>query len=184
MTSTVTYTTAKQLAALREDGRRYELITGELRTMSPAGNEHGRIAISLGWRVASYVEKNQLGVTFAAETGFLIGRNPDTVRAPDFAFISRRRIDKVGPVQGYWPGAPDLLAEVVSPGDTFADVEEKTLCWLAAGTRVVWVIDPKLRTVKVHRSPSDVTELSAAATLDEPELLPGWSVVVGDLFPK
>ena len=184
MSSIVVPTTADQLAVIPDDGQRYELVEGELRVMSPAGNEHGRIALKLGWRVAAFVEENQLGATFAAETGFLIRRDPDTVRAPDFAFITRQRIDEVGPVTGYWPGAPDLLAEVVSPHDTFSDVEAKALGWLAAGTRVVWVVDPSQQHVTVYRSPSDIAVIEADGILDAKDLLPGWSIVVGDLFPK
>jgi Uma2 family endonuclease len=176
--------TAEQLLALPDDGQRYELVDGELQVMSPAGNEHGRIALKLAWRVAKFVEQNRLGETFAAETGFLIGRNPDTVRAPDFAFITQKRIDEVGPVAGYWPGAPDLLAEVVSPGDSFSDVEAKALSWLVAGTKVVWVVDPRQRHVTVYRGASDISVVSADEILEATNLLPGWSVVVGDLFPK
>ena len=183
MASIATRTTADQLAAIPDDGQRYELVAGELKVMSPAGNEHGQIAAELGWRVSAFVRENDLGVTFAAETGFLIQQNPDTVRAPDFAFVTKKRIDAVGRVTGFWPGAPDLLAEVVSPGDSFSDVEEKVLCWLNTGTKVVWVVDPRQQHVTVYRSPSDITVIEADGMLDAPELLPGWSVRIGDLFP-
>ena len=86
-------------------------------------------------------------------------------------------------MKGFWPGAPDLLAEVVSPGDSFSDVEEKVLCWLNAGTKVVWVVDPRQQHVTAYRSPSDITVIEADEMLDAPELLPGWSVRIGDLFP-
>ena len=184
MSSTVSPTTAEQLAAMPDDGQRYELVHGELRMMSPAGNEHGRIASAIGWRVGSFVNEHQLGATFAAETGFLIRRDPDTVRAPDFAFVSQRRLDEVGAVSGYWPGAPDIAAEVVSPTDAFSDVEQKALEWLAAGSQVVWVVDPRQRHVTVYRSPNEITVLESDTRLDAPDLLRDWSVPVGDLFPK
>jgi Uma2 family endonuclease len=184
MASIALQTTADQLLAIPDDGRRYELMAGELRVMSPAGNEHGKIALKLAWRVAGFVEEHRLGETFAAETGFLIARNPDTVRAPNFAFITQQRIDDVGSVAGYWPGAPDLLAEVVSPGDSFSEVEAKTLGWLEAGTKVVWVVDPGQRHVTVYRSPADITVIESEGCLEAPDLLPGWSVAVKDLFPK
>ena len=184
MASIALPTTAEQLASIPDDGQRYELLDGELKVMSPAGNEHGKIALKLGWRVAAFVEQNKLGETFAAETGFLISRDPDTVRAPDFAFITQQRIDDVGPVSGYWPGAPDLVAEVVSPNDSFSEVEAKALCWLAAGTKVVWVVDPRQRHVTAYRSASNITVIGTDEILNADDLLPGWSVVVGDLFPS
>ncbi len=150
--------------------------------MSPAGNEHGKIAIRLGWRVAKYVEEQGLGAVFAAETGFLISRNPDTVRAPDLAFITKQRIDEVGPVAGYWPGAPDLAVEVVSPSDSFSELEAKTLLWLSSGTQVVWVVDPRQKHVTVYRGPGEIEVLEGEAIL-QTRLLPGWKIRVGDLFP-
>lgn len=184
MASIATYTTAEQLLAIPDDGRRYELVEGELRTMTPAGNEHGRIAAELCSLVSAFVRKHRLGAYFAAETGFLIQRNPDTVRAPDFAFITQQRMDEVGAVKGYWPGAPDLLAEVVSPNDSFSDVEQKALGWLRAGSTAVWVIDPGQRHVTVYCSASNIAVIEPDGVLDCPELLPGWSVLVSDLFPN
>lgn len=163
-------------------GRRHELIRGELRSVSPAGNQHGRIAMRLGWRVAQFVEENELGLTFTAETGFLIEEDPDTVRAPDFAFVSQARSTAVGEVAGFWPGAPDLAVEVVSPNDSFSDVEAKSLQWLNSGTHTVWVIDPQQRHVTVYRGPDDIQIRDAGEILDSLELLPGWSVLIGDLF--
>jgi len=184
MASIALQTTADQLLAIPDDGQRYELIAGELRVMSPAGNEHGRIAAELCSRVSSFVREHGLGAYFAAETGFLIAQNPDTVRAPDFAFVTQQRIDEVGSVAGYWPGAPDLLAEVVSPGDSFSEVEAKALGWLEAGTKVVWVVDPRQQHVTIYRSPCNITVVKSEASLKAPDLLPGWSVAVKKLFPK
>ncbi len=107
-----------------DDGFRYELVQGELRQMNPAGNVHGRVTMSVAWRLAHYVDENRLGTVYAAETGFRLSSNPDTVRAPDVAFVSRARVEAVGEVEGFWPEAPDLAIEVVSPGDSFAEVEE------------------------------------------------------------
>ena len=173
-----------QLLTMPEDGRRYELIDGELRTMTLGGNEHGRIASAIDWRVGPFVSEHRLGATFAAETGFLIAQNPDTVLAPDFAFVCQRRLDEVGKVSGYWPGAPDLLAEVVSPGDSWSNVEAKALKWLACGSKVVWVVDPQQRHVTVYRSARNISVLGADTELSEPELLPGWSIPVAALFPE
>ena len=174
--------TAQQLAVQPANGARFELVRGELRTMPPAGNEHGRVTVRLTWRLAQHVEARELGVVFAAETGFLLETDPDTVRAPDLAFVCKSRREATGDVAGYWPGAPDIAAEVISPGDSFSDVEEKALAWLAAGTRVVWVVDPRQKHVTVYRSRDDIVVLDCSSELAEPDMLPGWRVRVCDLF--
>ena len=79
----------------------------------------------IGWRLAQYVEEHDLGAVYAAETGFILARNPDTVRAPDVAFVSRERLRAAAAAPGYWPGPPDLAVEVVSPSDTFSEMEGK-----------------------------------------------------------
>jgi Uma2 family endonuclease len=93
--------TAEELLRMPHDGFRYELVGGELRKMTPAGNAHGRIAMRVAWSLARHVEENQLGTVHAAETGFKLARDSDTVRAPDVAFVSRARIEAVGEVEGY-----------------------------------------------------------------------------------
>ena len=110
VTTQVQLTTADELLRHPSDGYRYELIEGELKKMAPAGNEHGMLALRLAAKLWNFVDANELGVAYAAETGFKISANPDTVRAPDAAFVSQKRLGEVGPVQGYWPGAPDLAA--------------------------------------------------------------------------
>ena len=119
--------TAEELARMPDDGCRYELVRGELKQMPPSGGPHGNVANEVSWSLTSHVKAHQLGIVFAAETGFRLSSNPDTVRAPDCAFVSRERIERIGIPEGYWPGAPDLAIEVVSPGDSFTEVEEKVM---------------------------------------------------------
>jgi Uma2 family endonuclease len=128
-------TTAEELLRIPDDGFRYELVREKLRKRTLAENTHGRIAALLTGSLVQHVIAHQLGKIYAAETGFKISSDPDTVRAPDVAFIQQQRLQKIGPVEGYWPGAPDLVAEVVSPNDRYTDVEEKVSDWLDAGTR-------------------------------------------------
>lgn len=174
--------TADELLCMPKDGCRYELVRGELRKMSPAGYEHGKVAMRLGWRLAQHVEQNGLGTVSAAETGFLLSSAPDTVRAPDVAFVNSERIAALGETPGFWPGAPDLAVEVVSPGDTYTEVEEKAIEWLEAGSSLVIVVDPRKRTATVYRSLDDIVILTQRDTLDGGDVVSGWSMKVGELF--
>ncbi|CAN5860086.1 Uma2 family endonuclease [soil metagenome] len=174
--------TAEELLHMPDEGDRRELVRGEVRTMAPAGNVHGKIAMSLAAKLFQYVNENDLGVVFAAETGFKLAGNPDTVRAPDVAFVSRDRAEAVGDVEGYWPGAPDLVVEVISRNDPYTEVEEKVSSWLEAGTVMVVIVNPRNKTVSVRRSEKDITVLQESDTLDGGEAVPGWSLPVHDIF--
>ena len=182
MTVTHRPITADELLQMPEDGVRRELVEGEVREMAPAGNIHGRIAVRVAAPLFRYVEENDLGVVFAAETGFKIGSNPDTVRAPDAAFVRRERVEEVGEVEGYWPGAPDLAVEVVSPNDSYAEVEEKAAAWLLAGTRAVVVVEPRTRTVTVRFSRTEIRVLTEGDVLDVGGVVPGWKLPVAEIF--
>ena len=180
--STRTLTTAEELLALPDDGLRHELVAGELTTMTPAGDEHGRIAGALLVIAGGFVREHGRGAVYAAETGFRIATDPDTVRAPDFAFVARERLPEVSAPRGFGRGAPDLAAEVVSPGDTYEAVQAKVLQWLEAGTRLVWVVTPATRTIAVHAPGRDVRMLGEADTLDGGDVLPGFSCRVAEIF--
>ena len=131
--------TAEELLRMPGDDFVYELVDGELRKMSPAGFEHGRVAMRIGASLSTFVIQRHLGEVTAAETGFVLRRNPDTVRAPGVAFV---RQDRLVPSSGYFPGPPDLAIEVVSPSDTYSEVDAKVLDWLRSGVRMVVVVDP------------------------------------------
>ena len=174
--------TAEELLRLPDDGYRYELVRGELRKMAPAGYLHGRVAINVTTPLDRHVRVHDLGVVCAAETGFKLASNPDTVRAPDVAFIRRERVQEVGDAEGYWPGAPDLAVEVISPSDTFADVQEKVFDWLQAGTRMVILVMPRKRAVTVYRSLADMMMLTEHDMLDGGDVVSGWKIPVRELF--
>jgi Uma2 family endonuclease len=182
MSATAQLITADDLLKMEDDGFRYELVKGELRRMAPAGHEHGRVAARFTWRLAQHVETNDLGIVYAAETGFLISSNPDTVRAPDVAFVSRNRLKQAQKKQGYWPGAPDLAVEVVSSNDTYAEVEEKAIAWLEASALLVLVLNPRKHTVTVYRSLNDIVILNEDAMLDLNHAVPRFRIAVRDIF--
>lgn len=182
MSTTLQQVTAGELFAKPEDGFRYELVKGELRKTSPAGSEHGAIIVNITVLLGQHVKSNQLGVCFGAETGFKIASDPDTVRAPDVAFVSRGRVPEGGIPKKFWPGAPDLAVEVLSPGDTLEEVEEKVEDWLSAGTRAVWVVSPKRRSLTVYRSMTDMKRLSESDELDGGEVVPGFRCKVSEFF--
>ena len=165
-----------------DDGSRYELVRGELRTMKPAGHPHGRVAMRIAWPLAQHVEERGLGTVYAAETGFLRARDPDTVRAPDAAFVRREHVEEVGETEGYWPGAPDLAVEVVSPGDAYTEVEGKVAEWLRSGARMVIVVDQSNRAVKIHRSLTAVAVLTEDDEIDGAEEVREWRLPVRRLF--
>src|SRR5918999_4421837 len=149
-----TLLTAEELFRLSSTGRRYELVKGELFEMPPAGGRHGSVAMRLGILLCGHVRASQLGEVFAAETGFILRRSPDTVRALDASFVSKERLPAGELPVGFLETAPDLAVEVVSPGDSAREVREKVEDWLRAGTRLVWTI-PATRSVIVYRSLDD-----------------------------
>lgn len=177
-----TLMTADELLAMPRDNARYELVKGELIRISPNGGEHGTIAAVLTVIMGHFVREKKLGLVFGAETGFKIAFDPDTVRAPDFAFVSRERIPESGIPKGYWGGAPDLAVEVVSPGDIYGEIEDKVLEWLDAGTRMVIIVNPRRRSSTVYRSRTDVKILSENDELSGEDVLPDFVCKVSDFF--
>ncbi len=174
--------TADDLLRMPDDGYRYELVQGELIKMAPAGHQHGRVVVNLTTPLDQHVRTHGLGVVYGAETGFKLASDPDLVRAPDAAFVCTERVAAVGDVEGYWPGAPDLAVEVISPTDLYGDVEAKVLDWLAGGTRMVLVLNPRKRTVIVYHSLADVVVLRENDLLDGADVVPGWRIPVRNLF--
>jgi Uma2 family endonuclease len=173
--------TADDLLQMERSGR-YQLVRGELRRMQFADNIHGRVVMIIAGSLHAHVIANRLGNVYAAETGFLLATDPDTVRASDVAFVRRERLEQVGDVEGYWPGAPDLAVEVTSPNDRFTEVEGEVFDWLEAGSSMVIVVNPKKRTATVYRSNDDITVLSEEDMLSGYDVVKEWKMRVGDMF--
>lgn len=173
--------TAEELFALPETGVRRELLAGEVREMAPAGGEHGRLGQRLSVLLSGYVMEHGLGESFLAETGFVLSRDPDTVRAPDGAVILKERLPEPMPT-GFVETIPDLVLEVASPSETHEAVMAKVGQWLDAGVKVVWVIWPEPRRLWVCRPGGDAQVLGPDDTLTCPDLVPGFEAPLCKVF--
>ncbi|HEU5261803.1 MAG TPA: Uma2 family endonuclease [Gemmatimonadales bacterium] len=166
--------TAEELLHVRVPDKHVELVRGVLVAREPAGYIHGRVAMNLAVKLGAHLERTGAGQLFAAETGFTLARGPDTVRAPDIAFVRRERLPDPEPA-GFPDLAPDLVAEVLSPDDRPGAVLAKVADWLSAGTTLVWVIDPARRVARVYRSDGSETLVTADQALDGEDVVPGFS---------
>lgn len=173
--------TAEELLHLNLPNKRTELVRGVLVVREPAGYLHGDLAARLLVLISNYADEHNLGRTFAAETGFTLARKPDTVRAPDVAFISNARLPEPPP-RGFAEMAPDLAVEVLSPDETAAEVLEKVADWLRAGVRLVWVVDPRRRNARVYRADGSESVMAEDGTLDGEDVLPGFSGSLSRVF--
>jgi len=169
--------TAREVEQLRE---RCELYRGELQMMTPAGADHGRVIGNITISLGSHLKARRSGHVFGAETGFLLERNPDTVRAPDVAVILGDRPASDGSTS-FATVTPDLVVEVLSPSDSWGEVEAKTEWWLARGVCQVWLVDPRARLVEVVTA-AGRRSYHAADTIDGGELLPGFTAPLSDFF--
>lgn len=167
----------------RSDLNPCELVNGRIVSLPPATVEHGEIEVHLGSELRAWARSSGRGRALGGGVGLYIRRNPDTVRAIDILFISKER-DLRPRAKGYFETAPELVVEILSLDDRTSRVREKLRDYFSAGVRMVWVVDPTLRRVLVHRSLADLTVLDDRQILTDEELLPGFSVAVADLFPE
>ena len=180
--TTQTLVTADELLRMPDDGKRYELIKGELIEMAPAGGIHGRVGIKVAGFLFQHVHNNDLGELFGAETGVFLQHDPDTVRAADVAFISKERIPPDGIPTGFLDTIPDLVVEVISPSDRAGQVQAKIEQWIEHGVKLVWLVHPERRSITVYRSLNEVHILHKDDTLTGDPVLPGFSCPVADIF--
>lgn len=187
MSTTTRLITADELLAMprRDEQGNYcilELVRGELKRMSPTGVTHGILCIRIGAALSSFVDEHGLGVVCGAETGFIVEKNPDSVLGADAAFISHERLERVENIDKFAPFAPDLAVEVLGPSNTAQEIEDKVALYFAAGSRAVWIFNPKRRTVAVYGSPFEVRILGEQDALDGGEVLPGFKLDLSRLF--
>lgn len=173
--------TAEDLLSLSLPDKQTELVRGRLVVREPPGYRHGVIALKITRLIANFVHDHDLGIVVAAETGFKLFRDPDTVRAADAAFVGRHRAPDPPP-SGYLELAPDLVVEVVSPNDRAGEVQGKVSDWLTAGSRLAWVIDPGRRRAIVYREDGSVDLLANQDLLSGEQVLPGFSCSLDDVW--
>jgi len=166
--------TAEDLLNANIPEKRTELVRGRLVIREPAGWRHGAVTMNLALHLGQHVELTGAGQLLAAETGFTLFRSPDTVRAPDIAFVRRERVPDPEPA-GFPNLAPDLVVEVLSSNDRPGEVLTKVADWLSAGTSLVWVIDPERRLGRVYRHDGSEQIVTADQSLDGEDVVPGFS---------
>ena len=172
--------TAEELEYVDVPGKVIELVRGQLIVREPPSTRHGMVAATLAYLITDHVRRHRLGVVIQ-DAGFKIESDPDTVRAPDVAFVTNARFDQI-PRTGYAPFAPDLAAEIVSPNDRLGEVLSKVGQWLDAGTRLVWVVDPARAHARVFHENGDITIVGADGSLDGGQVLPGFTCALSEVF--
>ena len=182
MTTAKKLLTADDLLAMPDDGMRRELIRGELTEMPPAGDDHGFVGNEASWRMSSFIHQHGLGRGRMAETGFWIEVAPDTVLAPDYAFISYERMAGRPQSRGYVRVVPDLVMEVFSPNDRQPQMDRKIRLWLDAGVRLVLVVYPASHEIHVYHDDGTVQRFGPGDTLTCEPVLPGFACAVDEIF--
>jgi Uma2 family endonuclease len=172
--------TSEEFGQLPENGTRRELVRGEVVESMPPGAEHGLIAGMLTGMLRAWASTG--GGFVIVEAGYILSRDPDTVRAPDVSYVRANRIVRSDVPKAFWPIAPDLAVEIVSPGETADEVRAKVRDYLAAGTPLVWTIYPRTREVVVHTADGLARAYSDSDVIEHPDVLPGFSCAVGELF--
>jgi Uma2 family endonuclease len=173
--------TAEEFSELDIPNVKMELVRGRVVRMSFPKPRHAVISLEIGARLLGFVKAHSLGYVFV-ETGCIIARDPDTVRGPDVAFVSFERMGGQDLPETWWQFAPDLVVEVISPGDRPKQVREKVQDWFAGGARRVWLFYPRTRNVYVLRSPTDVQILGPGDMLSGEDVLPGFSCPIAEFF--
>jgi Uma2 family endonuclease len=181
MSTATAHVTAEQFWKLCGDGRSRELVAGEVVELAPGSVEHGKIALKAAFPLQMFLRKHPVGELLGNDTGFILSRNPDTVRGPDVAFVRRERLATM-PREGFFPGPPDVAIEVDSPNDLAQEVERKVHEYVVAGVAMVWVLFPETRHVMIYRPSGQSRVLGEQETLDGGDVLPGFACTVGELF--
>lgn len=181
MTETKVRLSAEEFIELvAHDERKLELVGGEVVEVVRPGPLHGRRLTRLN--VLLEPAASEAGGWLASDVGCRVARDPDQIRGPDLLYMSPERLPPDWRERSFLEGAPDLAIEVVSPGDTMADLQAKVREYLAAGSRLVWLVEPRSRTVTVYRPDGSATLLGEDDTLTGEDVLPGLRLPVRQIF--
>jgi len=175
--------TEQDLARLPDDGFRHELQAGLLLAEPRPFPLHAQVQARIIELVAGFVRAHGLGQVLG-DGGFLLASNPDTVRGPDVAFVTRERWSAVTDRGRFFQGAPDLAVEILSPSNRAGEIHAKVADYLAAGARLVWIVDPKRRTITIHETLLAPRRLGARDALDGGDVLPGFAIPVEAVFEE
>jgi Uma2 family endonuclease len=174
--------TAEDLWNMPGNGAGFELIDGELHPMAPSGQEHSNVGVNLVTLINAFVRKNRLGIVTGPDGGYILKHDPETVRVPDIGFVRSDRLPKGKATPKYFNGAPDLVVEIISPTDSYQDLDEKVQQYLEHGVKLVWVVTPRTRTITVFRIGNTITALHTTGVLSGEDVLPGFSANIAELF--
>ena len=174
--------TAEELFELDDDGCRHELIKGVLTSMPPTGEPHSRKLTTLTMYLALFIRDHKVGYGYVGEPGFFITSDPDTVLAPDFAFVRKARADAILDQPGFIRLVPDFVVEILSPSETAVHINAKVSTYLSAGVELIWLVDPHERTVTVHQPGQPTLFLTAEDSIDGGDVLPGFEMSIGELL--
>jgi Uma2 family endonuclease len=181
MATTAKLVTAEEFFLMPKGVNKRELVKGKIVEMAPVGGPHADVQAEMTVQMRLHARRTSQGVV-VVELGFQLASDPDMVRAPDVAFISAEQLRKVPLVEGFYPGHPDVAVEVVSPGDTLTEIEEKVQLYLRSGTRLVWVVNPTTRVATVYYPDGRARVLRGEELLSGEDVMPGFEVRIGELF--
>ena len=174
------YMTESDLMSLDDDSCRHELVAGVIVAEPFPTHDHDRTFRRVLRLLGDFAESHELGEVFG-ETGYVLARDPDTVRGPDVSFISRERLRGFDGAR-LFSGAPDLAVEILSPSNRRGEMHAKVADYLAAGARLVWVVDPKRNSVTTYRTLLAPRRVELGQTLDGEDVLPGFVVPLEAIF--
>ncbi len=181
-TSSPKLVTAEELLELSANGFYGELVRGELVELMRPGVRHNKVMGLMTYILMSFVLPRSLGTVLPGDTGVVIERGPDTVRAPDVAFYAADRMGLDDDIPGYAEIPPDLAVEIRSPNDSLPDMERRARMWLDYGVPLVWVLIPESRTLDIYRPDTEAVTLTTDGVVSSEDILPGFSCRVSDLF--